>query len=127
MPRERLPDERAGRTKRIHLHYRVDSGVADLKIYVSTGEYSDGRLAEIFLKADKAGSTISGLLDALAMTASLALQSGVSVEALMQKWERLQFAPAGTTTDPEIPRAASIVDAIARWIRRRYCPAPPAE
>ena len=64
MPRERLPDERAGRTKRIHLHYRVDSGVSDLKIYVSTGEYSDGRLAEIFIKADKAGSTISGLLDA---------------------------------------------------------------
>ena len=61
------------------------------------------------------------------MTASLALQSGVSVEALMQKWERLQFAPAGTTTDPEIPRAASIVDAIARWIRRRYCQPPSAE
>jgi ribonucleoside-diphosphate reductase alpha chain len=100
----------------------VEGIEAELKIYVSTGEYTDGRVAEIFLKGDRAGSTISGLLDALSITASLALQSGVPVETLVEKWERMQFEPAGTTTDPELPRVSSIVDAIARWLRRRYCP-----
>ncbi len=127
MARERLPAERKGRTKRIHLRYTTERGPADLKLYVSTGEYPDGRLGEIFLKADRTGSTISGLLDALSVTASLALQSGVPVETLVEKWERMQFEPAGTTTDPDLPRVSSIVDAIARWIRRRYCPAPAAE
>jgi ribonucleoside-diphosphate reductase alpha chain len=120
--RARLPVTRKGKTKRIHLHYRVEGAAVELKIYVTTGEYEDGRLGEIFLKADKAGSTISGLLDALSITASLALQSGVPVETLVEKWERMQFAPAGTTTDPELPRVASIVDAITRWLRLRYCP-----
>ena len=127
MARERLPAERKGRTKKIHLRYQTENGPAELKIYVSTGEYSDGRLGEIFLKGDRTGSTISGLLDALSITASLALQSGVPVETLVEKWERQQFEPSGTTTDPDLPRVSSIVDAIARWLRRRYCPAQPAE
>jgi ribonucleoside-diphosphate reductase alpha chain len=127
MARERLPATRKGRTKRIHLHYRVEGADAELKIYCSTGEYEDGRLGEIFLKADKAGSTISGLLDALSITASLALQSGVPVEVLVEKWARMQFEPSGTTTDPDLPRVSSIVDAVARWLRRRYCPPPAAE
>ena len=121
MARERLPETRKGRTKRIHLRYRVEGGEAELKIYVTTGEYPDGRLGELFLKADKAGSTISGLLDALSITASLALQSGVPVETLVEKWGHMQFSPAGTTTDPELPRVTSIVDAVARWLRLRYC------
>jgi ribonucleoside-diphosphate reductase alpha chain len=127
MARERLPAERKGLTKLIHLRHRVEDGDAVLKIYLTTGEYPDGRLGELFLKADKAGSTISGLLDALSITASLAIQSGVPVETLVEKWGRMQFSPAGTTGDPELPRVSSIVDAVARWLRIRYCPAPPAE
>ena len=122
MARERLPGTRTGRIKTIRLTYPVVGGHALLKIYVQAGEYADGRLGEIFLRGDCMGSTISGLLDALSITASLALQSGVPVETLVEKWERMQFAPAGTTTDPELPRVASIVDAIARWLRLRYCP-----
>jgi ribonucleoside-diphosphate reductase alpha chain len=125
MSRERLPAERRGLTKRIHLRYMTERGPEDLKIYVSTGTYPDGRLAEIFLKGDRTGSTISGLLDALSITASLALQSGVPVETLVEKWSRLQFSPAGTTTDPELPRVSSIVDAVARWLRLRYCQQEP--
>lgn len=114
--RERLPEERPGLTRRIHLKHAH----GDLKIYVQTGTYPDGRLAEIFLKADKSGSTISGLLDALSITASLALQHGVPVETLIEKWSRMQFEPAGTTSDPEMRQVSSIVDAVARWLRRRY-------
>jgi len=121
MTRERLPVGRTGHTKRIHLRYPHEGAVSDLKIYITTGEYPDGRLGEIFLKADKSGSTISGLLDALSITASLALQSGVSVEALAEKWSRMQFEPSGTTSDPRMPRVSSIVDAIAQWLTLRYC------
>lgn len=127
MPRERLPSERKGLTKKIFLQYLVEGAKAELDIYITTGEYPDGRLGEIFLKSDQMGSTISGLLDALSVTASLALQSGVPVETLVEKWGRMQFFPAGTTGDPDLPRVSSIVDAVARWLRIRYCPAPPAE
>ena len=114
--RERLPEERQGLTKRIHLRHAK----GDLKVYVQTGTYPDGRLAEVFIKADKAGSTISGLLDALSITASLALQYGVPVETLIEKWSRMIFEPSGTTTDPEMRQVSSIVDAVAKWLHRRY-------
>ena len=73
------------------------------------------------------GSTISGLLDALSITASLGLQSGVQVETLVEKWGRMSFEPSGTTGDPDLPRVSSIVDAVARWLRARYCPAQTGE
>jgi ribonucleoside-diphosphate reductase alpha chain len=118
MPAERrkLPDERRGRTVRIHLKHSH----GDLKIYISTGEYPDGSVGEVFLKADKAGSTISGLLDALSITASVALQYGAPVETLIEKWGRMQFEPSGATGDPEMRQVSSIVDAVARWLHRRY-------
>ncbi len=127
MAREKLEATRRGRTKKIHLTDKVaeDPGgqpqMAELEIFVQTGEYPDGRLGEIFLKADKAGSTISGLLDALSITTSLALQHGVPLETIVEKWARMQFAPAGTTSDPEMARVTSIVDAVARWLWIRYC------
>ena len=114
--RRRLPEERPGITKRIHLRHAH----GDLKIYIQSGEYPDGTLAEVFIKGDRSGSTISGLLDALSITASLALQYGVPVETLIEKWTNLRFAPEGTTSDPKLPRVASIVDAVARWLRDRY-------
>jgi ribonucleoside-diphosphate reductase alpha chain len=114
--RRRLPDERPGFTKRIHLRHRE----GDLKIYVSTGTFPDGTLGELFIKADKAGSTISGLLDSLSVTASLALQHGVPIETIVEKWGRMQFDPSGTTTDPDMRQVSSIVDAVARWLHSRY-------
>jgi len=114
--RRRLPEERRGLTKRIHLRHAH----GDLKIYVQTGTFADGTLGELFLKADRSGSTISGLLDALSMTASVALQYGVPVETLIGKWERLRFEPSGTTSDPKMRQVSSIVDAVARWLRARY-------
>jgi ribonucleoside-diphosphate reductase alpha chain len=114
--RRRLPNDRQGMTKRIWL--RHPNG--ELKIYIQTGEYPDGSLGEIFIKGDRAGSTISGLLDALSVTASVALQYGVPVETLIDKWSRMQFLPAGTTSEADMPRVSSIVDAVARWLTKRY-------
>lgn len=114
--RRRLPVERRGLTKRIHLRHPH----GDLKIYIQTGHFADGSLGELFLKADKAGSTISGLLDALSITASVALQYGAPVKTLVEKWTNLRFSPEGTTSDPKLPRVASIVDAVARWLAQTY-------
>ena len=114
--RRRLPDDRRGLTKRIHL---LHAG-GDLKIYLQSGEYADGSLAEIFIKADQAGSTISGLLDALSVASSIALQYGAPVETLIDKWSRMQFEPSGTTSGPDACRVSSIMDAVARWLHARY-------
>lgn len=114
--RRHMPDERTGLTKRIRLQHAR----GELKIYVSTGCFADGRIGEIFLKGDRPGSTISGLLDALSITASVALQYGVPVETLVEKWSRMRFEPAGSTDDPEMRTVSSIVDAVARWLRTKY-------
>jgi ribonucleoside-diphosphate reductase alpha chain len=114
--RRRLPEERLGITKRIHLQHAH----GDLKIYVQTGTFPDGSIGELFLKADRSGSTISGLLDALSITASVALQYGAPVETLIEKWARMQFEPSGTTGDPDMRQVSSIMDAVARWLRARY-------
>ena len=121
MTRERLPVDRQGVTKRIHLTSAREDKIKDLKIYITTGEYADGRPGELFIKADKSGTTIAGLLDALSVTTSLALQSGVPLETLMDKWANMCFEPSGTTSDPKLPRVTSIVDAISQWLRIRYC------
>ena len=116
--RRRLPVERRGLTKRIHLRHPH----GDLKIYISTGCFPDGSLGELFIKADRSGSTISGLLDALSITASVALQYGAPVATLVEKWSRMQFEPSGTTSDPAMRQVSSIVDAVARWLGRKYGP-----
>ena len=57
---------------------------------------------------------LSGFLDTLAMTASLALQHGVPPKAIVKKWLNMRFEPSGATSNPDIPFAHSIVDYLAR-------------
>ncbi len=97
--------------------------IQDMKIYMQVGLYPDtGQPGEIFLKADKVGSTISGLLDTLSMSISVALQAGVPLEWFVEKMKNLQFSPAGTTNIPGIRKATSIVDGLARWLELRFLP-----
>lgn len=100
---------------------KTPPGLRDVKVYVQVGLYPDtGRVGEIFLKADRMGTTISGLLDALSMSISVALQAGVPLEWFIEKMKNLQFEPAGTTNIPGIRRTTSIVDALARWLEMRF-------
>ena len=93
----------------------------DVKIYMQVGLYPDtGLPGEIFLKADKMGSTISGLLDALSMSISVALQAGVPLEWFVEKMKNLQFSPAGSTNIPGVRKATSIVDGLARWLEIKF-------
>ena len=82
--------------------------------------YEDGKPGEIFLVMAKEGSTISGLMDAFATSISMALQYGVPLEALVEKFSHVRFEPSGFTKNSEIPYAKSITDYIFRWLASKF-------
>ena len=75
---------------------------------------------EIFLVMAKEGSTISGFADAFAQAISYALQYGVPLQALVDKFSHVRFEPSGMTRNPEIRFAKSIVDYIFRWLATKF-------
>ena len=114
MVRRKLPKQRPGQT--------ISFRVGEAKGYVSTGEYPGDGLGEIFVKLGKQGSTLSGLLDAFAISMSIGLQYGVPLEAFVDKFMNMRFEPAGMTDDEEIRFASSIVDYMARKLAIEYLP-----
>src|SRR5262249_14339439 len=106
--RRRLPDERPAITHKF--------SIAGHEGYLTVGMYEDGTPGEIFLVMAKEGSTISGLMDAFATLTSLALQYGVPLKALIDKFSHMRFEPAGFTNNKEIPIAKSVMDYIFRWL-----------
>ena len=116
----RAPD---GPTRRAILDevVRVPRATESLRIYVQVGLYPDtGEVGEIFMKADRMGSAISGLLDALSMAVSVGLQSGVPLRWYVEKLRNMQFEPSGTLEGVPGRRVASVVDAVARWLEERF-------
>ena len=110
--RRRLPAERAAIT------HRFD--IAGHEGYITVGLYPDGQPGEIFLKMAKEGSTVSGLMDTFATTVSVALQYGVPLRDLINKFAHVRFEPSGFTGNQEIPIAKSSVDYIFRWLGSRF-------
>jgi ribonucleoside-diphosphate reductase alpha chain len=88
--------------------------------YLTVGMYEDGAPGEIFIKMAKEGSTLSGIMDGFALSVSIALQYGVPLKALVDKFANTRFEPSGFTGNPEIPYARSILDYIARWLARKF-------
>ena len=88
--------------------------------YITVGLYEDGTPGEIFLVMAKEGSVISGLLDGFATSVSLALQYGVPLQVLCDKFAHSRFEPSGYTGNPEIPIAKSITDYLFRWLDLKY-------
>ena len=84
--------------------------------------YNDGQPGEIFLVMAKEGSAISGLMDSFATAISLALQYGVPLRVLIDKFSHVRFEPSGHTGNPEVPYAKSIVDYIFRWLAAKFLP-----
>jgi ribonucleoside-diphosphate reductase alpha chain len=68
----------------------------------------------------KEGSTVSGLMDSFATAISLALQHGVPIKLMCEKFSHTRFEPSGFTGNPEIPIAKSIMDYIFRWLELRF-------
>ncbi|MFN2582107.1 MAG: vitamin B12-dependent ribonucleotide reductase, partial [Candidatus Dormibacteria bacterium] len=110
--RKRLPSERQALTHRFE--------VSGHEGYITVGLYDDGQPGEIFLKMAKEGSTVSGLMDSFATAISLALQYGVPLQALVDKFSHTRFEPQGFTKNPEIPIAKSVMDYIFRWLASRF-------
>ncbi|MEQ9093772.1 MAG: hypothetical protein RLN63_06660, partial [Miltoncostaeaceae bacterium] len=88
--------------------------------YITVGLYEDGSPGEIFVKMSKQGSTVSGLMDSVAIAWSMALQHGVPVESLIAKYIDHRFEPSGFTGNPRIPMARSVVDYLARWMASKF-------
>jgi ribonucleoside-diphosphate reductase alpha chain len=112
--RRRLPDTRMGKTHKFN--------VAGHEGYLTVGLYEDGTPGELFITMAKEGSTIGGLMDSLGTAISVALQYGVPVESLVNKFTHQRFEPAGITHNPEIPFAKSLVDYIFRWLGMEFVP-----
>jgi len=110
--RERLPDTRHSVTHKF--------SVCGHEGYITVGLYDDGRPGELYIRVAKEGSTLRGLLDCVGIVTSMSLQYGVPVEALVRKLEHQKFEPAGSTHNPELREASSIVDYIFRWLGLRF-------
>jgi ribonucleoside-diphosphate reductase alpha chain len=89
--------------------------------YLTAGFYDDGTVGELFISdVGKEGSTLRGVFCAWATTLSIALQHGVPLESLVRKFAYMRFEPRGETENPEIPKAHSIPDYVARWLASRF-------
>jgi ribonucleoside-diphosphate reductase alpha chain len=110
--REYLPDERRSITHKFR--------VGDQEGYITVGLYDDGRPGEIFVKINKEGSTVSGLTDAVAKLASIALQYGLPLAELAPKMRNTRFEPYGPTGNPQVPWASSVIDYIFHWLQVKF-------
>ena len=97
-----------------------DLNVGGHEGYITVGLYQDGSPGEIFITMAKEGSTVSGLMDSFSCAISLALQHGVPLKMLCEKFAHTRFEPSGWTNNPDIGFAKSIMDYIFRWLQLRF-------
>ena len=111
--RKRMPRERQSITHKF--------SIGGHEGYITAGKYEDGSVGEIFLTdIGKEGSTLRGMMNSYATAISIALQYGVPLETLVQKFCYMRFDPEGITSNPEIPFAKSMPDYIMRWLASRF-------
>lgn len=112
--RRRLPDERNAVTHKF--------SISGHEGYITVGLYEDGTPGELFITMSKEGSTISGLMDGFATGISLALQYGVPLKVLVDKFSHMRFEPSGFTNSKDVPIAKSVLDYIFRWMGLKFLP-----
>jgi len=110
--RRRLADERQSLTHKF--------SIAGQEGYLTVGMYDDGSPGEIFICMSKEGSTVSGLMDCFATAISMALQYGVPLKVLCNKFSHTRFEPSGFTNNKDVPIAKSIMDYIFRWLALKF-------
>jgi ribonucleoside-diphosphate reductase alpha chain len=110
--RHKLKEERASITHKFN--------VGGHEGYITVGLYPDGSVGEIFITMAKEGSTVSGLMDSFSCAISLALQHGVPLKMLCEKFSHTRFEPSGWSGNPDIGFAKSIMDYIFRWLHLRF-------
>ncbi|RLS35338.1 MAG: vitamin B12-dependent ribonucleotide reductase [Planctomycetota bacterium] len=112
--RRRLPDTRQSLTHKFN--------VGGHEGYITVGLFEDHTPGELFITMAKEGSTIGGLMDVIGTETSLALQYGVPLDALVNKFSHARFEPSGWTSNPDIPHAKSVVDYIFRFLGNTFLP-----
>ncbi|HXQ26499.1 MAG TPA: vitamin B12-dependent ribonucleotide reductase [Candidatus Acidoferrales bacterium] len=110
--RHKLPAERNSITHKF--------SVGGHEGYITVGMYEDRQPGEIFIKMAKEGSTLSGIMDAFALSVSISLQYGVPLRALVDKFVNSRFEPSGYTGNPKIRYAKSVVDYLGRWLGGKF-------
>jgi ribonucleoside-diphosphate reductase alpha chain len=110
--RQRLSDTRNAITHKFN--------VGGHEGYITVGLYDDGRPGELFIQMAKEGSTMGGLMDTVGTLTSIALQYGVPLETLAEKFSNQRFEPSGYTGNKSIPRATSIIDYVFRWMTQEF-------
>ena len=110
--RHRLPDERLSVTHKFN--------ISGHEGYINVGLYGNNQPGEIFIKMAKEGSTVSGLMDCFATSVSIALQHGVPLRLLCEKFAHTRFEPSGWTPNQDLGYAKSIMDYIFRWLQLRF-------
>jgi len=112
--RRRLPDTRQSITHKF--------SVAGHEGYLTVGLYEDGQPGEVFITMAKEGSTVGGLMDVIGTCTSLALQYGVPLITLVDKFRHARFEPSGMTSNKDIPFAKSLIDYIFCWLGCQFMP-----
>jgi ribonucleoside-diphosphate reductase alpha chain len=112
--RRRLPDTRQSITHKF--------SVAQHEGYLTVGLYEDGQPGELFITMAKEGSTVGGLMDVIGTCTSMALQYGVPLITLVDKFRHARFEPAGMTSNRDIPFAKSLIDYIFCWLGCQFIP-----
>ena len=110
--REKMPAERASVTHKF--------SVGGHEGYITVGLYEDHRAGEVFIKMSKEDSTLSGVMDGLALTISIGLQYGVPLKVFVDKLLNTRFEPSGITANANIRFVSSVLDYIARWLGGRF-------
>lgn len=111
--RRKMPHRRGGYTQK--------AVVGGHKLYLRTGEYSDGTLGEIFLDMHREGAAFRSLMNCFAIAISLGLQHGVPLEEYVEAFLFSRFEPNGMVDgNRSIKRATSIIDYIFRELAISY-------
>ncbi|MBD3311707.1 MAG: vitamin B12-dependent ribonucleotide reductase [Candidatus Magasanikbacteria bacterium] len=110
--KRKLPTKRSGIT--------ISAKIGNQKVWLRTGEYPDGKLAEVFIDMYKEGAAFQSMLNLFAISVSMALQYGVPLEKLVNKFTFTRFEPAGFTDHPNIRSCTSVIDFIFRVLGMEY-------
>jgi len=111
--RKKLPTRRKGYTQKFKIKGQT--------VYMSTGEYPDGKLGEIFIDMHKEGAPFRGMLNAFAMSLSIGLQHGVPLEEYIDAYLLFKFEPSGDVTGHKnISFCNSVIDCIVRDLGINY-------
>jgi hypothetical protein len=96
------------------------ASINGMPITLTTSEFNDGTLGEIFIDMPKEGNSFKSIVNYFASSVSLALQYGVPLEEFVDRFVYTRFEPAGMVEHPNIKTTTSILDFVFRSLAYEY-------